>query len=123
MANDYENIQRLYEEGYRGQQFDPIKPPNAYPARQDWGPYSRPIPGSPESSGYSAFQQNMVGNGIAHIIDEEKPIEPAEIINLDVLDKLDQLIDDAETHDMAYAIHSLGELRDHIISLSQGRRD
>ena len=65
MANDYENIQRLYEEGYRGQQFDPIKPPNAYPARQDWGPYS----------------------------------------------------------DIAYAIHSLGELRDHIISLSRGRRD
>ena len=117
--NDFEEIQKIYEEGYRGQSFDPIKPPNAYPARQDWGPYSRPIPGSPESSGYSAYRQNMVGSGIAHIIDEEKPIEAAEIINTDVLEKIDKLIDEAENHDMTYAIHALGELRDHIISLSQ----
>ena len=117
--NDFEEIQKIYEEGYRGQSFDPIKPANAYPARQDWGPYSRPIPGSPEASGYSAYRQNMVGNKIAHIIDEEKPIPPAEIINLDVLKKLDELLEDAETHGLNDAIYSLGELKDHIISLSQ----
>ena len=118
MANDYENIQRLYEEGYRGQQFDPIKPPNAYPARQDWGPYSRPIPGSPESSGYSAFQQNMVGNGIAHIIDEEKPIPLAKISNEDVLKKLEELQKEANEDGMNYALEQLSRLKDHIISLS-----
>ena len=117
--NDFEELQRIYEEGYRGQSFDPIKPSNSYPAQQDWGPYSRPIPGSPESSGYSAYRQNMVGNGITHIIDEERPIEAAEIINLDVLEKVDELIDEAEQEEMTYAVLQLSRLRDHIISISQ----
>jgi len=117
VGNDYENIQRLYEEGYRGQQFDPIKPPNAYPARQDWGPYSRPIPGSPESSGYSAFRQNMVGNGITHIIDEELPEK--EISNSEVLKKLEELQAEAEEDGMDYAVIQFSRLKEHIISLSQ----
>ena len=115
--NDFEEIQKIYEEGYRGQQFDPVKPPNAYPARQDWGPYSRPIPGSPESSGYSMYQQNMVGNGIAQVIDEEIPA--VEIINLDVIEKIDELLDEAEDEEMTYAVLQLSRLKEHIISLSQ----
>ena len=115
--NDFEEIQKIYEEGYRGQQFDPVKPPNAYPARQDWGPYSRPIPGSPESSGYSMYQQNMVGNGIAQVIDEEIPA--AEIINLDVIEKIDELLDEAEDEEMTYAVLQLSRLKEHIISLSR----
>lgn len=116
--NDFVELQKIYE-GYRGQSFDPIKPPNSYPAKQDWGPYSRPIPGSPESSGYSAYQQNMVGNKITHIIDEEKPIEEKDISNKDVLDKIEELINEAQVHEMTYAIHALGQLRDHIIALSR----
>lgn len=115
--NDFEEIQKIYEEGYRGQQFDPVKPPNAYPARQDWGPYSRPIPGSPESSGYSMYQQNMVGNGIAQVIDEEIPA--VEIINLDVIEKIDELLDEAEDEEMTYAVLQLSRLKEHIISLSR----
>ena len=119
--NDFEELQRIYEEGYRGQSFDPIKPANSYGYQQDWGPYSRPIPGSPESTGFSAYRQNMVGNGIAYIpgSDEEKPIEPAEIINLDVLDKLDQLQKEADEDGMNYALEQLSRLKEHIISLSQ----
>jgi|TARA_R110002020_G_scaffold404244_1_gene614307 hypothetical protein len=116
-VNDFEEIQKIYEEGYRGQQFDPVKPPNAYPARQDWGPYSRPIPGSPESSGYSMYQQNMVGNGIAQVIDEEIPA--VEIINLDVIEKIDELLDEAEDEEMTYAVLQLSRLKEHIISLSR----
>ena len=123
--NDFEEIQKIYVEGYRGQQFDPVKPANSYPARQDWGPYSRPIPGSPESSGFSAYRQNMVGNGIAHIIDEEKPIPPAEIINHDVLEKLNELVSelDPENHNDRAVMSAMGKLKDHIISLSQDRLD
>ena len=119
--NDFEELQKIYEEGYRGQQFDPVKPANSYPAQQDWGPYSRPIPGSPESSGYSAYRQNMVGNKIAHIIDEEKPIPPAEIINHDVLEKLNELVSDLdpENHNDRAVMSAMGELKEHIISLSQ----
>ena len=114
--NDFEELQKIYE-GYRGQSFDPIKPPNSYPAQQDWGPYSRPIPGSPEASGYSQFRQNQGRGG--YIVDEEKSIEEKDISNKAVLEKIAKLIDEAEEHEMTYAIHALGELREHIITLSR----
>jgi hypothetical protein len=99
-VNDYDKIQKIYEsslhEGYQGQAFDPIQPSNYYPAKQDWGPYSV-------------------------VVDEE--IEAAEIINLDVLDKLEELIDESDDAGMEYAVLQLSKLKEHIISLSQGRPD
>ena len=118
--NDFEEIQKIYSEGYRGQTFEPIRPSNYYPAKTDQGPYSRPVPGTPESSGYSAYNQNIVGN-IAQIIDEEIPA--AEIINLDVLEKIDELEQEANDAGMEYALLQLSRLREYIISLSQGRRN
>ena len=117
--NDFVELQKIYE-GYPGP-YDPIKPSNYYPATQDQGPYSRPIPGSPESSGYSPYRKNKVGNKITHVIDEEKPIEPAEIINLDVLKQLDELRDECveERGKEDYSVLQLSRLRDRIISLSQ----
>jgi hypothetical protein len=124
-VNDYDKIQKIYEsslhEGYQGQAFDPIQPSNYYPAKQDWGPYSRPVPGTPEASGYSQFRKNQVGNNIAVVVDEE--IEAAEIINLDVLDKLEELIDESDDAGMEYAVLQLSKLKEHIICLSQGKRD
>jgi hypothetical protein len=126
VGNDYENIQKLYEEGYRGLDYNPG--PNAkYTANMSPNGYSYrkgQLPtGYPGAGGYSQYNYAQAGGyqvpTVAIIADEEKPIPQAEIINLDVLKKLDELLEDAETHDMAYAIHSLGNLRDHIISLSQ----
>ena len=74
--NDYVELQKIYE-GYPGA-FDPIKPGNYYPAKQDHGPYSRPIPGTPEASGYSQYRQNQVSPNTVTVIDEEIPA--AEII-------------------------------------------
>ena len=59
--------------------------------------------------------------GITAPIDEE--ILAAEIINLDVLEKVDELLDEAEKDEMEYAILQLSRLREHVISLSQGKRD
>ena len=117
--NDYTEIQKLYEEGYRGQSFDPIQPPNYYPAKQDWGPYSRPIPGSPEASGYSQFRKNQVGNKITRVIDEEIPEK--EISNIDVLKKLDELVEECKQQkgETDYSVLQLLNLKDHIISLSR----
>jgi len=117
-VNDFEELQKIYEEGYRGQSFDPIKPANAYPAQQDWGPYSRPIPGSPEASGYSAYRQNMVGNKIAHIIDEELPDEK-QISNLEVIAKIDEIIDtlDPDNPTDLNGISALSTLKGEIITL------
>ncbi len=116
--NDFEEIQKIYEEGYRGQSFDQIKPANAYPAKQDWGPYSRPIPGSPEASGYSAYRQNMVGNKIAHIIDEELP-ELKQISNLEVIAKIEEIIDtlDPDNPTDLNGISALSTLKGEIITL------
>ena len=117
--NDYEEIQKLYEEGYRGQSIDPIKPSNSYPAQQDWGPYSRPIPGSPESSGYSAYRQNQVSNKITRIIDEEKPIKEKAISKLEVIAEIDSIMVevDPESQFGPPVIYALGEVKKQIIAL------
>lgn len=113
--NDYVELQKIYE-GYPGA-FDPIKPGNYYPAKQDHGPYSRPIPGTPEASGYSQYRQNQVSPNTVTVIDEEIPA--AEIINLDVIKRVDELMDESEEAGMEYAILQLSRLKEYIISLSR----
>ena len=55
--------------------------------------------------------------GITAPIDEE--IVAAEIINLDVIEKVDQLMEEAEEDGMEYAVLQLSRLKEHIISLSR----
>ena len=114
--NDFVKLQKIYED-YPGP-YDPIKPSNYYPARQgkpsfDYTPTG--IPGGAPNR-YAANQ----GRG-GYIVDEE--IEAAEIINLDVLDKLEELIDESDDAGMEYAVLQLSKLKEHIICLSQGKRD
>ena len=59
--------------------------------------------------------------GLTEPIHEE--ILAAEIINLDVLDKVDELLDEAEKDEMEYAILQLSRLREHVLTLSRGKRD
>ena len=108
--NDYVELQKIYE-GYPGA-FDPIKPSNYYPAKQDQGPYSRPIPGTPEASGFSQYRKNMVGNKITHIVDEEKPA--AQILNRDVVKKIEELQKEADEDGHSYANMLLGRLKEYI---------
>ena len=124
MGNDYENIQKLYEEGYRGLDYNPG--PNAkYTANMSPNGYSYrkgQLPtGYPGAGGYSQYNYAQAGGyqvpTVAVIADEE--IEAAEIINLDVIEKVDQLIEEAEEDGMEYAVLQLSRLKEHIISLSQ----
>ena len=119
MGNDYENIQKLYEEGYRGLDYNPgpnakYEPGESPPKQSFYRKGQLPV-GYPGGSGYSAYNYNQTKSG--YIVDEE--IEAAEIINLDVIEKVDQLMEEAEEDGMEYAVLQLSRLKEHIISLSQ----
>ena len=114
--NDFVKLQKIYE-GYPGP-FDPIKPSNYYPVRQGKPSYSSTPLGVPGGA------ENRYAAGVAHGMkfgDEE--VEAAEIINLDVLKKLEELQKEADEDGMNYALEQLSRLKEHIISLSQGIRD
>ena len=125
MSNDFEKIQKIYEEGFRGQhailrsygpnmKYTPGKAPPGYTLANTPGhlPLASPDTGKQRPVGGEGAMQ-----GLTVPIDEELPA--AEIINLDVLEKVNELIDEAEKDEMEYAILQLSRLREHIISLSQ----
>jgi len=121
VGNDFENLQKIYEEGYRGYSMQPPANPKYRAAHAPAGYSYRKgaLPGYPGK--VDQFQLGSVGDyqvpTVAIIADEE--VEAAEIINLDVLKKLDELVDEAENDGMDYAILQLAELKRHIISLSE----
>ena len=131
MGNDYQNIQQIYEEGFRGQHavLRSYGPNMKYTPDEDITPPGYTLsyePGHLPLASPDTGKQRPVGGegalqGITTAIDEE--ILAAEIINLDVLEKVDELLDEAEKDEMEYAILQLSKLKEHIISLSQGRRD
>tara|TARA_R110002124_G_scaffold248742_2_gene413844 strand:+ start:176 stop:547 length:372 start_codon:yes stop_codon:yes gene_type:complete len=123
-VNDFEKMQAIYE-GFRGQ--SAIL--RSYGPNMKWTPGDAPpnqtlsnSPGhlplaSPDSgmrrpgSGEGALQ------GLTTPIDEETP--EREISNLEVLDKIEELQQEAENEGMEYAILQLSRLREHVIALSQ----
>jgi len=141
-VNDYEEIQKIYEESYVGQQvqqqnYGPnlkwrpgeAKPgytlsngPGRLPLASPDSGKQRPAdeaPGSP-----SAGPKKGPGRvPMPVVVDEE--VEAAEIINLDVLEKLDELAKDLdpENHNDRAVMTALGKLREHIIFLSLGKLD
>ena len=121
--NDFEELQKIYE-GYRGLDYNSgpnakytaDMAPNGYSYRKGQLPTAYPGAG-----GYSQYNAGQAGYyqtpTVAIIADEE--VEAAEIINLDVLEKVDELIEEAEQDEMTYAVLQLSRLKEHIISLSQ----
>jgi|TARA_R100000808_G_C2072223_1_gene99278 hypothetical protein len=131
VSNDFEKIQQIYEEGFRGQHailrsYGPNMKYAPDEGRTPPGYTLSYIPGHLPLASPDTGKQRPVGGegamqGITAPIDEE--ILAAEIINLDVLEKVDELLDEAEKDEMEYAILQLSRLREHVISLSQGKRD
>ena len=131
MSNDFEKIQQIYEEGFRGQHailrsYGPNMKYAPDEGRTPPGYTLSYIPGHLPLASPDTGKQRPVGGegalqGITTAIDEE--ILAAEIINLDVLEKVDELLDEAEKDEMEYAILQLSRLREHVISLSQGKHD
>ena len=131
MSNDFEKIQQIYEEGFRGQHailrsYGPNMKYAPDEGRTPPGYTLSYIPGHLPLASPDTGKQRPVGGegamqGITAPIDEE--ILAAEIINLDVLEKVDELLDEAEKDEMEYAVLQLSRLREHVISLSQGKHD
>ena len=124
MSNDFENIQKLYEEGYRGlsynqgpnAKYDAAAAPYGYSYRKGGLPTG--YPGAGGWSAYNAGQAGSYGVPTTRIIAGDEEVEAAEIINLDVLKKLEELQKEANEDGMNYALEQLSRLKDHIISLS-----
>jgi len=122
-VNDFEKIQKIYEEGYRGLDYNPG--PNAkYTANMSPNGYSYrkgQLPtGYPGAGGYSQYNYGQAGGyqvSTVLVVDEE--IKEAEILNKDVLKKLEELQKEADEDGMNYALEQLSRLKEHIISLSQ----
>jgi hypothetical protein len=119
-VNDFVKLQQIYE-GYPGP-FDPIKPSNYYPVRQGEPSYSSTFAGVPGGAEDRFAAGQAASKGVVIIAGDEE-VEAAEIINLDVLDKLEELIDESDDAGMEYAVLQLSKLKEHIICLSQGKRD
>ena len=115
--NDFHELQKIYE-GYPA--YNDIGPnakyePGESPPKQSFYRKGQLPVGYPGGSGYSAYNYNQTKSG--YIVDEE--IEAAEIINLDVIKKIEELQKKADEDGMNYALEQLARLKEHIISLSQ----
>ena len=122
--NDFEKMQMIYE-GFRGQ----------HAILRSYGPNMKYVPGEappnqtlsnmpghlPLASPDSGLRRPAAGEGalqgLVTPIDEETPEK--EISNLHVLEKIEELQQEAENDGMEYAILQLSTLREYIISLSR----
>ena len=89
--------------------------PNGYSYRKGQLPT-----GYPGAGGYSQYNYGQAGGyqvSTVLVVDEE--IKEAEILNKDVLKKLEELQKEADEDGMNYALEQLSRLKEHIISLSQ----
>jgi len=123
-VNDFEKMQMIYE-GFRGQ----------HAILRSYGPNMKYVPGEappnqtlsnmpghlPLASPDSGLRRPAAGEGalqgLVTPIDEETPEK--EISNLHVLEKIEELLQEAENDGMEYAILQLSTLREYIISLSR----
>jgi len=123
-VNDFEKMQMIYE-GFRGQ----------HAILRSYGPNMKYVPGEappnqtlsnmpghlPLASPDSGLRRPAAGEGalqgLVTPIDEETPEK--EISNLHVLEKIEELQQEAENDGMEYAILQLSTLREYIISLSR----
>lgn len=118
MKNDFTELQKIYE-GYMGQSIDygpssnmQYTPAQAAPG-QSYRKGELPAAGP---GGTNAFAQGEAGQNItAPVSDEEVPVK--DIKNHHVLDKIDDLMQQAHKDEMMYAVHHLGTLKEYIKSL------
>ena len=110
--NDFEKIQKIYE-GYPAyNNVGPnakYEPGEAPPSQSFYRKGQLPV-GYPGGSGYSAYNYNQTRSG--YIVDEE--IKAAQILNLDVIKKIEELQKEANEDGMSYALSVLGKLKEFI---------
>ena len=124
--NDFEKMQQVYLESVPIASNKGTIPNDYIPLKYNQDPPGSGININRRMSG-SGFEKGQIplgarGGGPAiswnttKIIDEEIPEK--EISNLDVLRKLDELIQESNDEGMEYAVLQLSRLKEHIIDLS-----
>jgi len=111
-VNDYQELQKIYE-GYPA--YNDVGPnakyePNEAPPRQSFYRRGQLPVGYPGGSGYSAYNYNQARSG--YIVDEE--IKAVQILNKDVLKKIEELQKEADEDGMMYALEQLSRLKEYI---------
>lgn len=119
--DDYKEISLLYEAFARPHKRIIANPTDrSYPAGNSENPhhsYSQIPLKDPGGSG-RRFDGNMMNGNITQVIsDEETQVEPREIMNIDVLDKIATLSTDAESFEDTKTLIALDELKRFILRL------
>jgi hypothetical protein len=89
----------------------------SYPPGQSDNPshsYRKPVPLS-DPGGSGRNYDAALTSGQGHVCDEEASIAPKEITNVDVIDKIESLIRDAQSFEDTKTIIALDELKRYIV--------
>lgn len=111
---DFNNLNTIYEQYLveYGGQYTPRMAGGQQAAQQGSPSYrkgSLPM-GVPGDAGSNLYSANQMSNTTSPVSDEEKP-EEGHISKVDILAKIDEMIDEAESSGMDYAIHQLASLK------------
>ncbi len=111
---DFNNLNTIYEQYLveYGSQYTPRMAGGQQAAQQGSPSYrkgSLPM-GVPGDAGSNLYSANQMSNTTSPVSDEEKP-EEGHISKVDILAKIDEMIDEAESSGMDYAIHQLASLK------------
>ncbi len=111
---DFNNLNTIYEQYLveYGSQYTPRMAGGQQAAQQGSPSYrkgSLPM-GVPGDAGSNLYSANQMSNTTSPVSDEEKP-EEGHISKVDILTKIDEMIDEAESSGMDYAIHQLASLK------------
>ena len=113
-GEDYNNLNTLYENYLLeyGSQYTPRMAGGQQAAQQGSPSYRKgdlPL-GVPGDGGTNLYSANQISNTTSPVSDEEKP-EDDSIRKVDILAKIDEMIDDAQSSGMDYAVHQLATLK------------
>ena len=111
---DYNNLNTLYEKYLLeyGSQYAPRMAGGQQAAQQGSPSYRKgdlPL-GVPGDGGTNLYSANQISNTTSPVSDEEKP-ENDSISKVDILAKIDEMIDEAQSSGMDYAVHQLATLK------------
>jgi hypothetical protein len=111
---DFNNLNNIYEQYLveYGSQYTPRMAGGQQSTQQGSPSYrkgSLPM-GVPGDAGSNLYSANQMSSTTSPVSDEEKPAE-GHISKVDILAKIDEMLDEAESSGMDYAIHQLASLK------------
>ena len=111
---DFNNLNTIYEQYLveYSSQYTPRMAGGQQAAQQGSPSYRKgDLPmGAPGDAGSNLYSANQMSNTTSPVSDEEKP-KNSHISKVDILAKIDEMLDEAESSGMDYAIHQLSSLK------------